>query len=107
MTHYDTCPIVADHWYDVTVVWDSDKIGGIPVDIIIDDQGPAGDDVGEAWAGTVNCTDSDQVLVNADRLLAEGDEILPANNYITIGANPSNGNLKFSGLIDFVRVMTY
>ena len=104
LTHYDTCPIVADHWYSITVTWDSDKVGGPPSDILIDDQGTDGADAGELWAGDANCTDSAQVLVAEAQKLWEGDQILPVEQSPVLGANSGNLKFKFQGLIDWLSV---
>ncbi|HEC16234.1 MAG TPA: hypothetical protein ENI99_06625, partial [Sedimenticola sp.] len=59
-TDIDRWPIVANHWYRIKFVFNSMKTPGdqgiAPVDIWLDDQGPEGDDAGEAWAGYVNAT---------------------------------------------------
>jgi predicted CXXCH cytochrome family protein len=103
LTDYDICPIVSDHWYRVTVVWNSDKVGGIPPDIFVDDQGTLGDDGDESWAGYLNCTDADQSQLSADRYLYEGDEITTSDGDFVIGANVNNhGNNVFTGWIDWI-----
>ena len=48
LTDYNICPIVSDHWYQVKIVCDSSKVGGIPGSIYVDDQGLAADHAGEA-----------------------------------------------------------
>jgi hypothetical protein len=101
LTDYDAYPIVADHWYEVHVIWDSDKVGGIPCDILVDDQGTDGNGTGENWAGLANCTDADQSQLTDDRKLYEGDEILSAEGTIHIGAT-ANHTVLFNGLIDWI-----
>jgi hypothetical protein len=111
LTKYELYPIVSDHWYKVRVVWNSSKTGGIPCDIFVDDQGLNGDDVGENWSGFINCTNSEQSYLIADRQLHEGDEIMTADGPFTIGANVSNhANNVFLGLIDWITwqsIVTY
>jgi hypothetical protein len=87
----------------VKIVWDSSKTGGIPGDIFVDDQGTLGDDADENWAGYINCTDSDQSQLPADRYLYEGDEITTGDGDFTIGTNVNNhANNVFNGLIDWI-----
>ena len=103
LTDYDKCPIVSDHWYKVKIVWDFSKTGGIPCDIFVDDQGTAGDDAGENWAGYINATDSDQSQLTSDRFLLEGDVIATFDGAFTIGANVNNHTKNvFNGLIDWI-----
>ena len=103
LTDYDACPIVADHWYQIRLVWNSAKVGGFPADIFIDDQGTAGDDVGQSWVGMVNCTDSEQTLLPEDKKLFEGDAMTPGMGSISIGVNVNKQEKNlFSGLIDWV-----
>jgi hypothetical protein len=102
-TDYDACPIVANHWYVVRLVWNSDKIGGIPADFFVDDQGTDGSGLGENWPGTRNCTDADQSQVPESNRMWEGDEIVPADGNFVIGANVNNqANNLFDGLIDWI-----
>ncbi len=103
LTDYDLCPIVQNHWYDIKAVWNSDKVGAMPGDIWVEDQGTDGLGAGQNWAGEINCTDSDQSQVTSDRYLEEGDEIMPADGSFTIGANTNNNaNNHFEGLIDWI-----
>lgn len=96
-------PIVPDHWYTVRIVWNSNKSGGIPGDIFVDDQGPNGNDAGENWSGYKNATDADQSQLPTNRYLFAGDEISPSDGDFTIGANVNNhGNNVFEGLIDWI-----
>ncbi|MFH1278257.1 MAG: LamG-like jellyroll fold domain-containing protein [Candidatus Eisenbacteria bacterium] len=98
-------PIVSDHWYHIRIIWNSEKAGGIPGEIWVDDLGPEGDDGGENWAGLADATDSDQSQLTPDRYLYEGDEIRTSDGAFTIGANVNNhANNVFLGLIDYVRV---
>ena len=103
LTDYENYPIVSGHWYKIKVVWNSSKSGGIPGDIYVDDQGPAGDDAGEYWSGYANATDSDQSQLPANRYLYEGDRISPADGDFTIGCNVNNhAKNVFHGLIDWI-----
>lgn len=105
LTDYTACPVVAGHWYHVKVVWDSYEVGGIPVDIYLDDQGEDGAGAGEAWSGLVNCTDSDQSQLDPDRWLYEGDRIASGGGTQHIGTTAGH-TLTFNGLIDWIKVMT-
>lgn len=98
----NNCPIVSDHWYHVKVVWNSGN-SGIPVDIFIDDQGTDGLGAGEGWAGLLNCTDSDQDIVQTANRMATGDTITPVDGPIRIGANVNNGNNQFNGVIEWIK----
>jgi len=103
LTNYTYYPIVANHWYKVKVVWNSGKIGGIPADIFVDDQGTDGNGAGENWAGYVNATDSDQLQLTPNKRLYEGDQIITADGQFVIGANINNhANNVFNGLIDWI-----
>ncbi len=104
LTDYDTCPIVANHWYQVKVVWDASKTGGIPGDIFVDDQGTDGADTNEYWSGYVNCTDADQSQNPDDQKFHEGDTMRIGDGDFGIGANVNNSiNNLFDGLIDWAR----
>jgi hypothetical protein len=109
LTDYNICPIVSDHWYQIKVVWNSNKTGGtvdqpfVPADIFVDDQGTDGLGSGENWANYINCTDSDQSLLTDDRKLYYLDEITTGDGDFTIGANVNNhSNNVFNGLIDWI-----
>ncbi len=105
MTDYDSFPIVADHWYEVAVAWDSDKTGTMPGEIWVDDQGTDGAGAGENWAGYANCTDADQSQLPPEKILYEGDEILGATGSIHIGTAASyNPEVMFNGEIDWIFV---
>ena len=106
LTDYTRCPLVAGHWYEVTVDWDSGRTDGIPCDIVVDDQGPGGDDVGELWPGRATCADRTQGYLPEERWLVAGDEILPAPQAPVIGAEPADLGLNFLGLIDWIVVET-
>ena len=103
LTDYDACPIVAGHWYQVRLLWDSSTVGAIPATFWIDDQGTDGLGAGELWAGEANCTDADQSQLPADRWLEPGDVIESASGTMHIGGT-ANHTLLFQGLIDWVRV---
>lgn len=105
LTDYDLYPIVSDHWYQLRIIWDSEKVGGIPGSIWVDDLGPDGDDAGENWPGLADATDSDQSQLTPERYLYEGDEIRTSDGSFTIGANVNNhANNVFLGLIDWIEV---
>ena len=102
LTDYDLCPIVSSHWYEVTATWDSSRVG-IPVEMLVDDQGTDGLGAGENWAGTLDCTDADQSQVQTDNQLWPGDTIITADGSFRIGANRNNAaNNVFDGLIDWI-----
>jgi len=111
LTDYSLCPVVAGHWYKARVVWSSSKQGGIPADVFIDDQGPAGNEVGQSWTGMINCTDWSQKLIPADRKLFPGDVMVAGKGDFAIGANVNNTNNNlFVGRIDWINwspVATY
>ncbi len=103
LTNYTYYPILADHWYKVKVVWNSGKIGDIPADIFVDDQGTDGNGANEYWAGYANATDSDQLQLTPGKRLYEGDQIITADGQFVIGANINNhANNVFNGLIDWI-----
>ncbi len=103
LTDYDACPIKADRWYRVRMVFNSAKQGGMPGDFFVDDQGPNGDDVGEDWAGYVNCTDWQQTQSPDNRNFFEGDQIATAGGNIAIGANVNKPHKhQFVGTIDWI-----
>ncbi len=104
LTNYDNYPVVSNHWYEVKIVWDSDKsIGNIPCDIFVDDQGTDGLGAGENWAGFKNATDSDQSQLTPDRFLQLGDVIKKNDGDFSIGCNVnSHANNVFSGQIDWI-----
>lgn len=54
----DLYPLVSGHWYQVRIVFNSDK-PGLVVDIWGDDQGTDGSDSGELWTGFKNITRPD------------------------------------------------
>ncbi len=106
-TDYTACPIVSDHWYQVKVVWNSAKTGGIPGDIFVDDQGTDGLGAGEGWTNYINCTDSSQTQTPATKYFLEGDQIQASDSDMRIGANGNNSaNNHFEGLIDWITVKT-
>jgi hypothetical protein len=103
MTDYSSYPIVAGHWYSVRMIWDSDRQGGIPCRIFVDDEGTDGNGANQNWDGMVDGTDADQSQVIAVKRLFEGDRILSQNSSMYIGAT-STGTLVFNGLIDRIRL---
>ncbi|MEW6746809.1 MAG: hypothetical protein AB1486_29055 [Planctomycetota bacterium] len=104
LTDYANCPIVAGHWYQVKIVWNSAKVGGIPCDIYVDDQGTDGNGAGEKWSGFVNATKSDQAYLPEGRKLFEGDVIKKADGYLALGVNVNDqANNVFKGFIDWIR----
>jgi len=111
LSDYDRCPITNDHWYQVKVVWDTNKSGGIPgeffvpADIYIDDQGTDGAGSGENWAGYANCTNAAQSYNSDTQKYYTGDEMTPADGDFAIGANTKNltkQDHQFNGLIDWI-----
>jgi len=104
LTDYDNFPIVSDHWYQVKIVWDSDKaVGNIPCDIFVDDQGTNGLGSGENWIGFLNTTDSDQSQLTPELFLQLGDEIKTNDGSFSIGCNVSDhANNLFLGKIDWI-----
>ncbi len=94
-------PIQSGRWYRIKLTFDSDIVGDIPIDIFMDDLGPDGDDIGEAWAGYVNGTMAQQ----PDDFYKpfEGDEIFDIDGPVGIGAYAVTANFPFSGLIDWIR----
>ncbi len=102
LTDYNVCAIQANHWYQVKIEWYSNR-AAIPGIIYVDDQGPAGDGVGEGWTKYKNCTDLDQSLTVGSLYLNPGDEITTSNDNFTIGANVTDDPAQrhsFVGLID-------
>jgi hypothetical protein len=102
LSDYNACPIQANRWYQVKVEWHTDRTA-IPGIIYIDDQGSAGDGVGEVWATYKNCTDFEQSLTSAGLPLNPGDKITANSDDFTIGANVTNDPAQrhsFLGLID-------
>ncbi len=103
LTDYTNFPIVSDHWYQIRIVWNSDKASGIPGDIYVDDQGTDGLDTGENWAGYANATDSTQSQLTSEQYMVTGDEIAISNGNFAIGCNVNNNaNNVFAGEIDWV-----
>lgn len=105
LTDYDACPIVADHWYRVTLVWDSSRAGGMPGTFYVEDQGLDGQGKAALWAGDQDCTDADQSQIPTDRWLREGDRILSGSGPLHIGGT-GKGTLLFEGQIDWIEVST-
>ncbi len=104
LTNYNICPIVSDHWYQMKIMWDSDKVVGIPGIIYVDDQGLTGDNTGEVWSGYKNCTDFNQTLLPTDKQLQPGDKISLANGDFTVGTSAADHTQNlFKGLIDWIE----
>jgi hypothetical protein len=116
LSDYTTCPITNDHWYEVKVVWNSSKAGGIPGqpfvpgEIYIDDQGTDGASepvagAGENWSGYMDCTHADQSYLADSKKLYTGDEMIAGDGDFAIGANTTKllkGGNHFNGLIDWI-----
>ncbi len=103
LTNYASYPIVSDHWYMIKVIWNSDKITGIPADIYVDDQGTDGNGTGENWVGFVNTTNTSQSYQLDKKKLFEGDVIQTYDGRFIIGANSNNpDNNLFNGHIDYI-----
>ena len=117
LSDYTTCPIVSDHWYQVKVVWDTNKPGGtpgqpfVPGEIYIDDQGTDGVSepaagAGENWSGYIDCTHADQYYLDDIKKLYTGDEMTAGDGDFAIGANTTKllkGGNHFNGLIDWIE----
>ena len=104
LTDFSACPLVNDRWYRIRAVWDSAVVGAIPAAIFVDDQGVNGDDAGESWAGSVNCTDADQSQMPTVSEVWEGDVISPQDGDFVIGANVSDHiNNLYNGMIDWLQ----
>jgi predicted CXXCH cytochrome family protein len=112
LTDYSLCPVVSDHWYQVKVVWDSAKPGGVPgqkfvpADIYIEDQGTNGSYNDNTWAGSRNCTKADQSYLptNDNTSFFTEDTIKAADGIFAIGSSASTlGNNKFIGAIDWIK----
>ncbi len=114
VTDIDTWPLTRDHWYQVRVVFNSDKLGiledttGVPIDIFVDDQGTDGMGMDELWSGYVNASFADP-YESADETYVSypGDEILQADGAFRIGSNSDGSFYMFNGDIDWVLWLPY
>ncbi len=105
LTDYSLCPIVSDHWYQVSIEWDSAREGVLPGSIFVDDQGPDGNDGGERWSGAINCINFSQTLVLTGSRLYAGDRIQAGHSDFVVGANVDDHSANvFEGLIDWIRL---
>ena len=109
LTSVNSCPLYADRWYRIRVVWNSDKLGGVPnqphamADLFIDDQGSDGLDTDEYWQGYVNCTNYTQSYLTAEYLSYTGDEVSVADGVFSIGVDVNDHAVGlFNGQIDWV-----
>jgi hypothetical protein len=119
----DQYPILNNHWYEIRVVFNSDKSDvagsdGTPVDIFIDDKGTTGaDDASQQWIGYRNATKSINGSSSSRWGALPGDVINlnpvfnnPAPGTLAnsvIGANWNNGAQHFDGQIDWVTWMPF
>ncbi len=108
-TDIDTYPIVSNHWYQIRVVYNSDKTGivgsnGIPVDIFVDDLGTDGLGAGELWTGYLNTAQPNIEDSSSCKWGAQpGDLIALEDQAVHIGAPPNhNATYIFDGLISWV-----
>jgi hypothetical protein len=110
----DLYPIVADHWYQIRVEFDS-SFSGPPLQIWADDQGTDGaaepaSGAGENWSGFVNISRTPPVVSGACRWGAlPGDFMNTEDQPSFIGDNlnhtdvgGAHNNQLFKGLIDWV-----
>ena len=104
LSDHATCPILAGHWYRVRVDWDSGRVGVMPGQFWIEDQGTDGSGAAAAWSGLANCTDDDQSQSPADRKFSPGDQILGGDGIHHVAAT-NNKTLFFNGLIDWIKVL--
>ncbi len=108
-TDIDQWPIVNDHWYRIKVVFNTNKAfiagsDGTPVDIFVDDQGTAGDDAGELWAGYINASQSINDSSTCQWGALPGDYIAREDQPFFIGSAPSTAyNQRFTGAMDWVK----
>jgi hypothetical protein len=116
LTDYTACPITNDHWYQVKVVWNTNKSGGtdgqpfVTGEIYVDDQGTDGvaepaAGAGENWSGYNDCTHSDQSYLDDVKKLYYKDEMIAGDGDFAIGANTNKlekGGNQFNGLIDWI-----
>jgi hypothetical protein len=110
----DQWPLLANHWYKVKVVFNSDNTSGggddgAPVDIFLDDQGETGlDDVTQLWEGYVNASKSIQDSSSCRWGAKPGDYIATENQPAFIGTpRPPGSGIHaathiFDGDIDWV-----
>ncbi|MFC1713269.1 hypothetical protein ACFL6S_06370 [Candidatus Poribacteria bacterium] len=100
----DRWPIVDNHWYQIKVVFNSDKGPnyGTPVDIFIDDQGTDGQDSDEQWPGYVNATATINESSSCQWGSLPGDVINDRADSFHIGANWNSTVHFFAGQIDWV-----
>ncbi len=102
----DQFPIVDNHWYQIKVVFNSDKSdvagsNGTPVDIFIDDQGTNGDDSDQNWVGYKNATVAINESSSCKWGALPGDFLEFRNDTSHIGSSWSHAQL-FEGQIDWV-----
>ncbi|NIA15972.1 MAG: hypothetical protein GWP08_18060 [Nitrospiraceae bacterium] len=97
--------IQANHWYKMRLVHNANRVGGIPVDFFLDDEGTDGLGAGEAWAGYINCTRPPGEIDTYRS--TEGNEIEPVSGKISypfsIGALSKNKNNALNGLVDWIE----
>ncbi len=116
----DLWPIVNGHWYQIRVVFNSDKANlaasnGTPVDIFIDDQGadglnspnptpgdPSLNPSYEQWPGYANASKSINESSSCRWGALPGDFIEFRSDSSHIGSNWANSGQQFAGRIDWV-----
>ena len=108
----DLYPIVADHWYRIRVVFNSDKSGipgsnGTPLDIFADDQGTDGLDTDQLWDGFINIAMPESLgckygVLPGDFLTTEDQPSCIGDNLNHTDIPGDQSNQLFKGLIDWV-----
>ncbi len=102
-TDIDTYPIQNYHWYQMRVVFSSDKLTA-PVDIFLEDLGTDGAGADQAWSGFRNASQSIQDSSTCQWGALPGDYIVLEDQATYIGTNPShNADFMFAGLIDWIQ----
>jgi hypothetical protein len=102
----DLYPIVANHWYRIKVVFDSND-PHIPIQIWADDEGEVGlvEEDTENWAGFINIALPNPEDSGGCKWMSQpGDEIESESQMAHIGSPPNHNSLVlFKGLIDWIR----
>ncbi|MCP4590388.1 MAG: hypothetical protein GY842_06575, partial [bacterium] len=113
-TDIDQWPIVSNHWYQVKVVFNSDKSevsgsDGTPADIFVDDQGTDGSHTDQLWDGYVNASRTINGSSSCKWGALPGDYVRTIDKFTAIGDNLNHGdipgdsgNLMFKGQIDWL-----
>lgn len=110
----DEYPLVQGHWYQIKVVFNSDKSGisgstGVPVDIFADDQGTDGADSGELWSGYQNVSQTINEsstcrwgALPGDFMAAEAQVSFVGDNFAHNDIPGNTNNQLFKGAIDWL-----